>query len=304
MSAPQNHDRGHDHDHGRENYDHAFAVGVTLNVIFVLIEAGYGLTTDSLALLADAGHNLSDVLGLLLAWGASVMARSGRTQAKTYGLKKATIMAAMFNALILLVAVGGISREAFRRFGSPAPTSGTTIMVVAGIGIVINVATMLLFMRGRNADLNIRGAFLHMAADAVVSLGVVLAGLAIVATGATWIDPVVSLVIAVVILLGTWSLLSESANLAVDGVPRGIDLAAVSKELAALPEVRNVHDLHVWAMSTTETALTAHLVRPGPGGHDEVIRQADAMLRRKFGIRHTTLQVESESTECPSGTDC
>jgi cobalt-zinc-cadmium efflux system protein len=294
----------HDHAHAHAAGNRAFAIGVGLNLLFVVVEVIYGLAADSLALIADAGHNLSDVLGLVLAWGAAVMARGDRTESRTFGLKKATVVAAVLNGVLLLGAVGGIVWEAIRRFGSPAPAAGTTIMVVAGIGILVNTATMLLFMRGRHDDLNVRGAFLHMAADAAVSLGVVFAGLAIMLTGLAWIDPVISLVIAGVILLGTWSLLTDSVNLVLDGVPRNVDTRAVRAALADLPEVQEVHDLHIWALSTTETALTAHLVRPPRDDQDTLIRDASEMLRRDHGIGHTTLQVERPTGPCPTGTDC
>lgn len=298
------HGHSHGHHHGPGNYNRAFAIGVGLNCLFVLIEVVYGLAADSLALLADAGHNLSDVLGLLLAWGASYLAQQQMTQQRTFGLKKSTVLAALLNAIVLLIAVGGIAWEALRRIGDPAPVAGMTVIVVAAIGIVVNTATMLLFLADRKRDLNIRGAFLHMAADAAVSLGVVIAGFAILATGAHWIDPLVSLVIAVVIMIGTWSLLKDSVNLAVDAVPRGIDALAVKEALGELPGVESVHDLHIWGLSTTETALMAHLVRPDGDNHDELIRSACQMLHRRFDINHATLQVERTPTFCPSGQSC
>jgi len=298
------HGHGHTHHHGPANYNRAFAIGIALNSAFVIIEAFYGLAADSLALLADAGHNLSDVLGLLLAWGATSLAQQKITEKRTFGLKKSTIFAALLNAIILLVAIGGIAWEAVGRFSEPQPVAGVTVIVVAAIGILINVATMLLFMRDRKDDLNIHGAFVHMAADAAVSLGVVIAGVAMLYTGAYWIDPVISLTIAAVILLGTWSLLKDSVNLAVDAVPKGIDARAVQASLNELPGVEAVHDLHIWGMSTTETALTAHLVRPRGEPDDKLIRLASEMLQTRFGIDHATLQVERDSERCPSGTCC
>lgn len=298
------HHPGHGHDHGPVNYNRAFAIGVSLNLIFVAVEAVFGVLAGSLALLADAGHNLSDVLGLLLAWGASYLAQRATTRTRTFGLKKSTILAALLNALVLLFAIGGIAWEAIRRFNEPVLVSGPTVIVVAFIGILINTATMLLFMADRERDLNIRGAFLHMAADAAVSLGVVIAGLFILYTGAAWVDPVVSLVIALVILIGTWSLLKDSINLAVDAVPRGIDSEAVAQALGRMAGVEGVHDLHIWGMSTTETALTAHLIKPEPEGDEALIRQATELLHQRFGIDHVTLQLERGMDRCPSGGYC
>lgn len=281
------------HGHSPMHYNRAFALGVVLNLGFVIIEAGYGFWVGSLALLADAGHNLSDVLGLLLAWGAQALSQRHANRLRTFGWKKATILAALANALLLLVAVAAIGWEALHRFAEPASVTGTTVMAVAAIGVVINVATMLLFVGGQH-DLNLRGAFLHMAADAAVSVGVVIAGGLILLTGANWIDPLVSLIIAVVILVGTWSLLTESLNLAVDAVPKGIDVREVETALLALPEVQAVHDLHIWALSTTETALMAHLVRPVGSDDDALIHRASELLQQRFGIGHTTLQLEWE----------
>tara|TARA_Y100000589_G_scaffold9748_2_gene8193 strand:- start:491 stop:1222 length:732 start_codon:yes stop_codon:yes gene_type:complete len=238
-------DHGHGHAHHFNTHSRAFALGVTLNLAFVAIEAAYGLLSGSLALLADAGHNLSDVLGLVMAWGASWLATRKATDRNTYGLKKSTVLAALFNALFLIAAVGGIAWEAIRRFSDPAEVTGLTVLVVAGIGVLVNGATMLLFLKGQDDDLNIRGAFLHMAADTAVSVGVVVAGLLIMITGQTWIDPLVSLVIAVVIFIGTWRLLKDSLNLAVDAVPRDIDPDAVFQRLRQLPGVTSVHHLHI-----------------------------------------------------------
>ncbi|RUL85366.1 cation diffusion facilitator family transporter [Tautonia sociabilis] len=284
----------HSHDLGTGQHGRAFAVGVALNVAFVLVEAGFGLWANSLALLADAGHNLSDVIGLLLAWGGAALARIRPTERHTYGWRGSSILAALFNGLILLVAVGGIAWEAMRRLFEPVEPAGLTIVVVAAVGVVINTATALLFLKGRERDLNIRGAFLHMAADAGVSVGVVVAGLGIRWTGWAWIDPATSLVIAVVIFSGTWGLLRESFNLAMQAVPEGIDPKAVRSYLEGIEGVEDVHDLHIWAMSTTEVALTAHLLKPGSGSDDddELLSRIGAGLHDRFGIEHATIQVE------------
>ncbi|PTY35692.1 cobalt transporter [Saccharospirillum sp. MSK14-1] len=302
-SPTHGHNHSHGHAHAPAHYNRSFAIGVALNLGFVVIEALYGFWAGSLALLADAGHNLSDVLGLLLAWGASVLARRHSSRLRTFGLKKTTILAALLNAVLLLIAIGAIAWEAVQRFSDPAPVAGMTVMAVAAIGTLINAATMLLFMGGQH-DLNIRGAFLHMAADAGVSLGVVVAGGLILLTGISWIDPLVSLVIAAVILVGTWSLLTESLNLAVDAVPRNIDLREVEAALQQLPDVLDVHHLHVWALSTTETALTAHLVRPPEADDDALIHRASERLQQDFGIGHTTLQLEYQPHHCPTDDHC
>lgn len=293
----------HNHNHAPAHYNRAFALGVLLNLGFVVVEALYGFWAGSLALLADAGHNLSDVLGLLLAWGASVLARRQSSRLRTFGLKKTTILAALVNALLLLVAVAAIGWEALQRFGDPAPVAGLTVISVAAIGTLINALTMLLFIGGQH-DLNIRGAFMHMAADAGVSLGVVVAGGLIWLTGINWLDPLVGLVIAAVILVGTWSLLTESLNLAMDAVPKNIDLHQVAAALQQLPEVLDVHHLHVWALSTTETALTAHLIRPADADDDALIHRASELLQRDFGIGHTTLQLEYQPHHCPTDDHC
>jgi cobalt-zinc-cadmium efflux system protein len=292
------------HNHGPADYNRAFAVGVVLNFGFVIAEVVFGITADSLALLADAGHNLSDVAGLLLAWGASVLSRLQPTARRTYGYRSTTIMAALVNAVILLVAVGGIALESVQRFQSPAPAAGEAIIIVAAIGVVINTVTALLFFAGRKKDLNIRGAFLHMASDAGVSVGVVLAGIGILTTGWLWIDPLVSLVIVAFILVSTWGLLKESMNLALQAVPAGIDTKAVSDYLSRLPGVTAVHDLHIWAISTTETALTAHLVKPDPIDDDVLITQARRGLFENFGIDHVTLQWERSDSFVQCGEAC
>jgi cobalt-zinc-cadmium efflux system protein len=290
-------DHNHTHSHA-SNYGRAFAIGIALNVLFVLVEAFYGWRADSLALLSDAGHNLSDVLGSLVAWGGFYLGKLRPNHKHTYGLGRATMMAAMFNALILLVAIGGIVWEAIVRFSHPVPIQGGTVMLVAAIGVVINGITAWLFMSGNKDDLNVRGAFLHMAADALVSLGVVIAGAIYIRTGWTWLDPAISLGIAVVILLGTWGLLRQSLHLSLDGVPASVELDSVKRYLSSLPGVIEVHDLHVWAMSTSETALTAHLVvRDGHPGDDFLNRVADE-LHHDFAIEHATIQIECGDLEC------
>lgn len=289
----------HDHDHRPDlRLGRRFALGVGLNLAFVAVEVVWGLRAQSLALLADAGHNLGDVLGLLLSWGAWLASRAAPGGRRTYGLRRSSILAALFNALLLLIAVGAIAWEAVARFRQPAPVAGGVVMTVAGIGILINATSALLFARGRERDLNVRSAFLHLAADAAVSLGVVLAGLAIARTGATWIDPAVSLAVAVVILAGTWSLLRESLDLAMDAVPRGIDVEAVRGHLESLPGVDTVHDLHVWGLSTTEAALTAHLVMPDAPCDDDFHRGLARDLHDRFGIEHVTVQIERCGDGC------
>lgn len=272
-------------------------MGVGLNSAFVLAEAGVGLWTGSLALLADAGHNLSDVLSLLLAWGAAVLAQRRPTARRTYGLRKGTVLASLANAVLLLVAVGAIASEAVQRLFAPSPIAAGPVAIVAAVGVAINTATALLFMRGRHDDLNVRGAFLHMAGDAAVSLAVVVGALVMRATNAPWIDPALSLLIVGVILAGTWGLLRESVDLALDAVPPHIDPAAVRGWLAEQPGVTDVHDLHIWAMSTTETAMTAHLHRAADD--DAFLGRACEELRHRFRIGHVTLQIESGRHACP-----
>jgi cobalt-zinc-cadmium efflux system protein len=288
---------GHGHSHAPASFDQAFAIGISLNIVFVLVEAIVGLRIDSVALVADAGHNLSDVLGLAVAWGGATLARRVPTKRFTYGLKGSTILAALTNALLLLVALGAIVLEASQRFTDPAPVAGLTVSLVAGIGIAVNVATALLFARGRKGDVNIRGAYLHMAADAAVSAGVVIAGLIIWRTGITWIDPAVSIVIAILIFWQTWGLLRETVEMSLAAVPRGIDFDQVEHALTDLPGVARIHDLHIWPMSTTEPVLTAHLVMPAGQPGDAFLGAARAMLHERFGIGHATLQVET-------GLDC
>ena len=285
-------------------YDQAFAIGIALNIGFVFIEAVFGVVSGSLALLADAGHNLSDVIGLLLAWGASYLSRRKPSKRHTYGWHGSSILAAMLNAVILLLAVGAIAWEAIKRLTHPAPVPGKTIITVAIIGMIINATTALLFRSGRRSDLNIRGAFLHMAADAAVSAGVAVAGAAILLSGWLWLDPLLSLLIAAVIMAGTWGLLRDSVNLALDAVPAGIDRGAVEAYLQSLPGVSAVHDLHIWGMSTSEAALTAHLVKATPNDDDALIAQASRELHERFKIAHTTLQWERGAAQCPSGQAC
>jgi cobalt-zinc-cadmium efflux system protein len=291
------------HPHAVRSYTTAFAVGVLLNVAFVVAEAGFGFLSGSIALVSDAGHNLSDVLSLLLAWGASAAARRPPTQRRTYGFRRATIFASMFSGFALLMALGVITWEAVHRLLEPTPVAGGTVIVVAAIGVVINAATALLFMSGRKRDLNIRGAFLHMAADAGVSLGVVVVGVGITVTGWLWLDPVVSLGIVLVILVGTWGLLRESADLAMDAVPKGIDPAEVRSFLSDCAGVSEVHDLHIWGMSTTETALTVHLVTPHRATDDAFLRDMCQELRNRFGIGHVTIQMESAGALCEQSGD-
>ena len=285
------HDHHHNH-HAKADFGRAFAIGIALNLGFVAIEAVYGFIANSMSLLADAGHNLSDVLGLVVAWAGAVMAKRAASPRFTYGLKKAPILAALANSLFLLVAVGAIGAEAIRRLFYPSSSDGETIMIVAGVGIVVNALTALLFARGREHDINIRGAYLHMAADAAVSAAVVFAGLVILWTGQRWVDPIMSLAVAVVILWGSIGLLKESVWMSLAGVPSSIDVDLVEAELAELDGVETVHDLHVWPLSTTETALTAHLVAPSVGSTDALLQAARAMLHDRFHIEHCTLQVE------------
>lgn len=289
----------HHHSHTPANYNRAFIIGTTLNISFVAIEVIFGLFSQSLALLADAGHNLSDVLGLLLAWGASWLGQRPATHRFTYGFGRSSILAALLNAMILMLAMGGITWEAIRRFSNPSDVPGGIMIGVAFVGVVINTLTALLFMSGRKTDLNLRGAFLHMAADALVSLGVVLAGVAILLTNWFWFDAVVSLIIVTVVVVGTWQLFQDSLNLALDAVPRGIEPQAVQTYLGERPGVETVHDLHIWAMSTTETALTAHLVMPDGFPGDRFLHETTEALHDHFHIKHVTLQVETGDPDHP-----
>jgi len=270
------------------------ATGVGLNTLFVIIEAGCGFWAGSLALVADAGHNAGDVIGLLLAWGASRLARRPPSRRYTWGFRRTTIYAALVNAVLLLIACGAILWEAWHRLRSPEPVVGPVMIAVAAVGVAINTLTALLFMRGRERDANLRGAFLHMAADAAVSVGVVVAGIAIMLTGRTWIDPLMSIGITLAIIVGTWDLFRESIDLALDAVPRGVDPDAITAALAAIPGVAEVHDLHIWAASTSEVSLTAHLVVPDTDTHASVLSTANDLLRVRFQVAHTTIQLEAE----------
>jgi len=292
MGAHHHHGHGHPHSHAPIGYGRAFAIGVVLNTLFVVVEAGFGIWSGSMALVADAGHNLSDVLSLGVAWAASVASAKPASARFTYGYKSSSILAALANAGLLLVALGAILFETLQRLADPAPVAGWTMIVVAAVGIAVNGATALLFAGGGKHDLNIRGAFLHMAADALVSLGVVIAGIAILLTGAWWVDPLTSLVIVAAIGWGTWGLLKDSLRMGLLAVPPSIDEVAVRSFLADLPGVAQVHDLHIWPMSTTETALTAHLVMPG-GDNDAFLHDLAHRLEQQFGIGHTTVQVEA-----------
>jgi cobalt-zinc-cadmium efflux system protein len=284
----------HDHNHQIGKYNRAFAIGVVLNVIFVAIEAGYGVAAVSLALIADAGHNLTDVLSLLLAWGAALLATKPATEKRTYGFRKVTIMASLASAILLLVALGGITWEAIGRFFDPKPVEGMTVIAVAAIGVVINTITALLFVSGQKHDLNIRGAFLHMAADAGVSFGVVVAGIIIMVTGWLLVDPLISLLIVAAILVGTWSLLRDSMNLAIDSVPKGIDIAGIKRCLTSLENVSQIHDLHVWPMSTTEVALSVHLIMVDDSLNNDFLPKLQQQLHDRFSIEHSTIQVERQ----------
>jgi cobalt-zinc-cadmium efflux system protein len=289
------HSHGHHHHHAPSDIGRAFAIGVGLNTLFVAVEVAAGFWAGSMALLADAGHNLSDVLALLLAWGATILAKRAPTGRRTYGLRKGTILASLANAVFLLLAIGAIVSESVQRLSAPHAIATNVVMLTAALGVAINTATALLFMRGAKGDLNVRGAFLHMASDAAVSVAVVIGAGVIALTGLQWIDPALSLGIAVVIVIGTWGLLRDSVNLALDGVPREIDTAEVRAWLGALPGVQEIHDLHIWAMSTTEIALTAHVIRPANDDGDTFLHNACEGLAVRFNIGHATLQVETDA---------
>jgi cobalt-zinc-cadmium efflux system protein len=292
---------GHDHDHAVADFGTAFAIAAALNLALVAAQVGFGVVANSVALLADAGHNFGDVLGLIIAWGAHGLRRRPPTGRYTYGFRSATILAALANGVILLLATGAIAWEAVRRLFDPGPVGGVTVMAVASLGIVVNGASAALLMAGRRGDLNVRGAFLHLLGDAAISLGVVAAGAAVAFTAWNFIDPAASLVIAALIVWSTAGLLWESVNLALAAVPEHIDPIKVESYLRSLPGVQEVHDLHIWAMSTTETALTAHLVRPGAALDDRLLQDAAEELERQFQIRHATLQVEAGDTEAACG---
>jgi cobalt-zinc-cadmium efflux system protein len=299
------HHHSHGHGHGHHHHHHpapgdsgrAFGIAIGLNTAFVAIEFIYGFIANSTALMADAGHNLSDVLGLGLAWGAALLTKSAPTRRFTYGMRGTTILAALANALLLMVACGAIAWEAVHRFAHPEPVAGTTVSIVALVGVLINGFSAWLFVAGSKDDINVRGAYQHMAADALLSLGVVISGVMIIYTGWSWLDPVVSLVLVVVIVVGTWSLLKESIQMVLAGVPTSVDAKAVTAFLAAQSGVTEVHDVHIWAMSTTETALTAHLVMPDGYPGDAVIDDIVGHLREDFSIHHCTLQVEQGTTK-------
>jgi cobalt-zinc-cadmium efflux system protein len=298
MSDSHNHSHSHAHGHAHshaapKNFNKAFAIGIFLNIAFVIIEASYGFLAKSLALVADAGHNLSDVIGLILAWAAVWLSQRKPTHRFTYGLRRSSILSALLNAVLLLIAVGGIAWEAIRRFWNPTPVESSLVIGVAFVGILINGLTAMLFMSGRKDDLNIRGAYMHMAADALVSVGVVIAGLVISYTSWLWIDPAISLVIVVVITWGTWGLLKDSVNLAMDAVPSSIHLPDVKTYFSQLEGVQEVHDLHIWAMSTTETALTVHLVMARSFHTDAFLAKMSKDLKNDFKIDHPTIQIES-----------
>jgi cobalt-zinc-cadmium efflux system protein len=307
MSTGHNHDShdhddhvGHDHDdhsghaHAPADFGMAFAVGIALNTGFVIIEAAYGFFANSVALLADAGHNLSDVLGLGVAWLASVLVKRAPSPRFTYGLRGSSILAALFNAVFLLVAVGAIAWEAIQRFGSPEPIAGKTVMIIAAIGIVVNGITAWLFASDAKDDINLQGAFLHMAADALVSAGVVIAGFIILMTNWLWLDPAMSLVISAIIIWGTWGLLRDSLAMSMSAVPSHIDPLKVRDFLKSQPDVASVHDLHIWPMSTTEIAMTCHLVIPNGHPGDEFIHHLAQDLAAKFKINHPTIQIETD----------
>lgn len=283
---------GHGHSHAPKDFGRAFAIGTALNLGFVLVEGLAGIATGSMALLADAGHNLFDVLGLLIAWAGATLAKRPASRRFTYGLSSSTILAALANAALLLFAAGAIALEAIRRLSAPLEVPGLTVMIVAGIGILINGGTAMMFMRGRKGDINIQGAYLHMIADAAVSAGVVIAGALILLTGAAWIDPAISLVIVGVILWSTWGLGRDALTMALHAVPPGMDAEKVEESLAALPGVARVHDLHIWSMGTTQVALTAHLQMPGGHPGDAFLHDAQHRLAHDFGINHATLQIE------------
>ena len=278
--------------------DRAFAIGVVLNVVYVLAQVIFGIFGHSLALLADAGHNFGDILALVLAWIANHLVKRPATPRRTYGWRRTSIMAALFNAIFLLVAVGAITWEAVRRFIHRETVDANVVIWVAAVGVLLNGATAWLFVSGRKTDLNLRAAFMHMAADAAVSAGVVFAGVGILFTGQLWLDPAASILINIVIVIGTWGLLRESFNLAMDAVPANVDLLGVKKYLSELPDVAAVHDLHIWAMSTTEVALTAHLVMPAAVGSDVFLCHVCEHLRRVFGIEHSTIQIEQNAESC------
>ncbi len=287
----------HNHHHTDGNYNSRFILGIILNLSFVLIEFIFGILYNSLALIADAGHNLSDVIGLAVAWGASILVTKKPTKNFTYGYKKSSIIGAQINSLILLVAIGVIIWEAINRFSSPPAVEGKVMIFVAGIGVVINGITTYLFLSGKDTDLNIKGAYLHMLADTIVSVGVVISGIIIIYTNAFWIDPTISIVIAVVILWSTWSLLKDSTKLSLDAVPDSINIKNINKYFKSLDEISDYHHLHVWALSTTETALTVHLTKREEVTNDLLLQKVNHDLKEKFNIPHATIQIENNNCE-------
>ncbi|HET9355844.1 MAG TPA: cation diffusion facilitator family transporter [Sphingomicrobium sp.] len=301
MGGDHQHGHGHGHAHAPGAFDRAFLIGIVLNGGFVVVEAAYGFAANSMALIADAGHNLGDVLGLVVAYIGARLVRRAASARFTYGLKKSSILAALVNALLLLVAVGAIGAEAIGRLIEPEASDGRTVMAVAAVGILVNSATALLFARGRKGDINVRGAYLHMVADAAVSAGVVAAGALILWTGERWIDPAASLAVAAIILWGTWGLLTEATAMTLAGTPRGIDPAEVGAALEALPGVAGTHHLHIWPLSTTETAMTVHLIVDDLVDRDRILGLASAEAHDRFGISHSTVQVERASA---NGDDC
>ncbi len=295
------HSHSHNHNHNEipKDINSAFKIGIILNIGFVVVEFVYGVIYNSLALMADAGHNLSDVLGLLIAWGASYLVTKEPTKKYTYGFKRSSILVATLNALLLLVAIGIILWEAIQRFSNPQEVEGIPIMIVATIGVVVNGITAYLFLSNKDKDLNIKGAYLHMLADALISVGVVIAGLFILLTNYTWIDSVVSIVIVIIIFWGTWGLLKDSLNLSLDAVPDSVQLEKVYEYLTNLDEVSTIHYLHIWSLSTTENALTVHLVKEGSTKNDELLKKVNHNLKHNFNIAHTTIQIEEN--DCASG---
>lgn len=288
---------GHNHNHRPTDYHRAFVIGIALNILFVVVEFIYGVLAESVALIADAGHNLSDVLGLLLALGASILAQKTATDKRTYGLRKATVMASLASAILLFAALSIIAWEAFGRFANPVAIEGVTMVVVAAVGVVINTATALLFIKGQKEDLNIKGAFLHMVADAAVSLGVVVAGIIILLKGWLWVDPAISLIIVAVVFVGTWSLLKDSVNYAMDAVPNNMDVSELRRYFLSFDFVESIHDLHVWPLSTTETALTVHIVMKSKQLDNDFLYELQQHLSRDFGIEHSTIQIETSEQE-------
>jgi cobalt-zinc-cadmium efflux system protein len=288
---------GHSHAHARLDYGRAFAIGIALNLVYVVAEAAAGLISGSLALLADAGHNLGDVLSLSLAWGAAVLSRRRPSGRFTYGLRSSSILAALANAIILLVVTGGIAWEALGRLSRPVSVAATIVIWVAATGILVNGVTALLFASGSRRDLNLKSVFLHMAADTLVTASVVAAGIAIALTGWLWLDPAVSLFVSAVIVFGTWGLMKSAIGLALDAVPEGVDAAAVRAHLLDIRGVTGLHDLHIWGMSTTETALTCHLVMPDGHPGDAMLNGIAEQLHHRFGIHHATIQIELADTE-------